>query len=109
MKPVESFLADLASPKARVKFGAAKVLRTLSETNPGLLYPHFDLFAAMLGHENAILRWNAILLLGNLAAVDKERRIDCMIDSYLAPITGPHLIDAANTIRGATAIALAKP
>jgi hypothetical protein len=51
----------------------------------------------------------AILLMGNLAPVDGERRVDRIIDDYLAPISGPHLIDAANTMRGATAVAVAKP
>jgi hypothetical protein len=109
MKRVETLLAELASDKAPVKFGAAKNLRVLSETRPELLYPHFDTWAALLGHENAILRWNAILLLGNLAPVDSERRLDGLLDRYLAPICGPQLIDAANTIRGATAMALGKP
>jgi hypothetical protein len=32
-----------------------------------------------------------------------------MMDAYLVPISGPNMIDAANVIRGAAAIALAKP
>jgi hypothetical protein len=81
----------------------------LSERAPDLIYPHFDFFARLLQHENGILRWNAMLILGNLAAVDGERRTERIVDEYLAPILGPRLIDAANTIRGATAMAAAKP
>jgi hypothetical protein len=32
-----------------------------------------------------------------------------ILEEYLAPISGPQMIDAANTIQGATSIALAKP
>jgi hypothetical protein len=104
-----SLLAAVSSKAARVKFGAVKALRILSEHSPDLIYPHFDFFAGLLRHENSILRWNAILILGNLAQVDGEGRTDRIIDDYLAPISGPHLIDAGNTIRAATAMAAAKP
>jgi hypothetical protein len=106
---LETLLGALSSDTARVRFGAAKALRILSERAPDLIYPHFDFFVSFLHHDNSILRWNAMLLLGNLASVDAERRVDRIIDDYLAPIYGPHLIDAANTMRGAAAIAAAKP
>ena len=106
---MDALLNAVSWDVARVKFGACKALRNLSECAPDLIYPQFDFFASFLRHENSILRWNAILLLGNLAPVDGERRVDRIIDDYLSPIRGPHLIDAANTIRGATAMATAKP
>ena len=74
-------LTAVASDEARVRFGAAKALRHLSGRAPDLLYPHFDFFASFLRNENSILRWNAILIVGNLAAVDGERR---MIESSTA-------------------------
>jgi hypothetical protein len=104
-----TLLAELSSDGARVRLSASKALRDLSEGAPELIYPHFDLFAGMLRNQNSVLRWNAIRLLGNLARVDAEGRLDRVIDEYLAPIRGPHLIDAANTMRGAAAIGAAKP
>jgi hypothetical protein len=85
------------------------VLRDLSEQAPDLVYPHFDFFAGLLGSSNHILKWNATLTLANLAGVDREGRLDRIMDAYLAPISGPDMIDAANAIRGAASIALAKP
>ena len=108
-KQPESLIAALPSDKARVKYPAIKALRAMSERSPGVLYPHFDFFAGLLGGENNILRWNTMLILGNLAAVDAERKLDAILASYLAPIAGPQLIDANNTMSGATAIALARP
>lgn len=102
-------IAALSSDVALVKFCAAKALRNLSERAPDLIYPHFDFFASLLRNENSILRWNVILLLGILATVDGKRRVDRIIDGYLSPISGPHLIDAGNTMRGAAAIGVAKP
>ena len=76
---------------------------------PELLYPHFDFFAAMLGHDNHILKWNATLTLANLARVDRESRIEAILDRYLDLIVGSNMITAANAMRGAAIIGVAKP
>src|ERR1019366_8022744 len=102
-------LVGLGSRRAGVKFGASKALRILSERVPEALYPHFDFFAAMLDHENQILKWNAMLTLANLARVDREGKIEAILDRYLDPISGPDMITAANAIRGASIIGVAKP
>jgi hypothetical protein len=101
--------ARLSSPTARMKYAAMKELRLLSERAPQSLYADFDFFRHLLRSDKSVFRWNAIRILGNLAPVDHDRRIDGVLDDYLAPIRGPHLIDAANTIAGAAAIALARP
>jgi hypothetical protein len=48
-------------------------------------------------------------VLGNLATVDSRRRIDRILNKYLAPIPGPVMITAANVIGNASKIAAAKP
>jgi hypothetical protein len=98
-----------SAPSACAKFGAAKLLQVLSEESPATLYPYFDSLVALLVNDNSIIRWNGILTLGNLAIVDTDNKFDRILEQYLAPICGHQMIDAANTIRGATAIALAKP
>ena len=89
--------------------GASKALRALSAESPAAVYPHFDFLAGLLGGKKQILKWNATLTLANLAAVDREGRLDQIIDTYLAPIAGHNMIDASNTIRGAAVIATVKP
>jgi hypothetical protein len=102
-------LAGLESEAVRVKYGCEKVLRRISETRPKSLYPHIDLFIGLLDGDNTILKWGAILILGHLAAVDADGKIDRILDRYLAPIKGPVMITAANTLAGAARIAGAKP
>jgi len=106
---IEEVLAGIGAKRAGVKFGASKAMRILSERVPDALYPHFDFFAAMLGHDNHILQWNATLTLANLARVDREGKIEAILDRYLDLISGPNMITAANAIRGAAIIGLAKP
>jgi hypothetical protein len=101
---LRSAIASLFS-KGPEKFKTAKVLMALSETNPEVLYPIFDSVAGLLETDNKIIRWSAIAMIANLASVDREGRIDRLIDLYLAPIPGPVMITAGNTMRGATTIA----
>ena len=104
-----AILSGLGADTARVRFGSAKVLKIVSERGPEVLYPKIGFFIDLLDTDNRIIRWNAILIIGNLAAVDSKRKIDKILDRYLDPIPGPELVTAVNTVRGAVAIALAKP
>jgi hypothetical protein len=103
-------LADaLRAPAPRVKYGAAKRLRLLSETSPEKLYSRFDMFFGLFQGENTFLRWGATRILGNLAAVDRDGKLEQVFDRFFAPIRGCELIGAANVIAAAGQIALAKP
>ncbi len=106
---IEEVLSGLTSKKAPVKFGCAKVLRIISEVHPEALYPHIDTFIKLLDSDNNIMKWEGIYVIGNLASVDKGKKIDAILTRYLKPIKGPVMITAANVIGGAARIAAAKP
>ena len=99
----------LGADTARVKYGCLKLLRIISERKPDILYPEIGRLIRLLDSENNILKWGAIIIIGNLAAVDSERKIDRILDRYLQPISGHVMITAANVIGGAGKIARAKP
>ncbi|MBN2508197.1 MAG: hypothetical protein JXQ71_16050 [Verrucomicrobia bacterium] len=104
-----ALLEGLEAAQAPVKFGCAKVLRLMSGKEPSILYPHVDLFIALLAADNSFLKWDAIRIVANLAAVDDRGRIEHILDDYLQFIRGTDMITATNTMAGAAAIALAKP
>ena len=106
---IAEVLAGIGAKRAGVRFGASKALRILSERVPELLYPHFDFFAALLGHGNHILQWNATITLANMARVDREGKIEAVLNRYLDLISGSNMITAANAMRGAAIIGAAKP
>jgi len=91
------------------KNGCDKILRLISEKAPTLLYAQFGFFANNLDSDNNFFKWGAIHILANLAAVDAENKFERIFDKYFAPISGPVLITAANIIKGAAKIALARP
>jgi hypothetical protein len=101
--------SGLESDRPEIKYGCLKVLRLASEQSPASLYPHVARFLRLLDADNTFLKWGAILIIGNLAAVDSRRRLDRVLDKFLRPIRGPVMITAANVIGSAAKIALAKP
>ena len=95
--------------RAAVRRDKGKYLRDLSEREAPALYPYLDVLAGLLGHPNSIIQWNAMRTLANLAPADREGKLDCLLDAYLARIRGPVMITAAHAIQGAATIAAAKP
>ena len=99
----------LDSETARLKYGCLRLLRVISERMPSALYPEIKRLFELLDSECNILKWGAIIIIGNLAVADSEGKIDRILDRYLEPISGPVMITAANVVGGAGKIALAKP
>ena len=110
-KPQEiaELVEALKVEKRAFKFNYEKVLRGVSEKRPELAYPYFEVFEGLLDSDNSFLKWGAILTIGNLAAVDKEKKFEAVFKKYYAPISGPAMITAANIIGSSAKIALAKP
>ena len=99
----------LSATEANVKYACAKVLHVISEKNPCALYPRFDRFVELLRDGNKILQWEAFCIIANLSCVDSKDKFEGILDTYFAPIRGPVMITAANVIKGASTIAVAKP
>lgn len=106
---LEEIFAGLESDTARVRYECLKALRLISERSPKTLYPAMGRLVQLLEQENKIMQWGAIMMIGNLAAVDAAGRIENIVGRYLRPIDGPVMITAANVIGGAGRIARAKP
>jgi len=106
---LKQIIEGLHSDRASVRFGCAKALRNLAESHPEKLYPHFDVFRALLDHPNKILQWDGTIVLSHLVRVDADRKFTAIFKRYFAPISGPVMISAANVIGGAARIAIARP
>lgn len=102
-------IEGLKADQARIKYGCAKALRTVSEMRPDLLYPHFDFFVRLMDHENKIFQWEAAFVLSHLARADADDKFAAVFEQYFCPIPGPIMITAANVIQGGARIGQAKP
>jgi hypothetical protein len=106
---IPSAVKTMAAPSGVGRFAAGKALAVTAAKNPARVYPHFDALAGLLKSDCKIVRWNAMQIVASLAEVDKERKLDAVLDDYLGFIRGHNLISAANTIRGAGQIARFRP
>ncbi len=106
---VPAAVQELAAPSGSARFAAGKALSVTAAKNPGRVYPHFDAIAAGLASDSQIVRWNALRIIAALASADSQRKIDALLDTYLAFIRGGNLISAANAIQGAGCIAYSRP
>lgn len=106
---IAEIIPVLSEKKGTLKFGCEKVLRLVSEERPDLVYPYFEDYVKLLDSENNFIKWGAILTLANLVKVDEDRRFDKILDKYLAPIQGPVMVAAANTIGGLIKIVESRP
>ncbi len=102
-------LADLSSSDPKVKYCCAKNLIGIAKENPARLYPHIDTFVELLDGDNNVLKWTAIIIIGNLARVDKEKKVDRLIGRLVGFLNAGKLITANNATMALAAIAVAKP
>lgn len=92
-----------------IKYVCTKIIRLVSEQKPELIYPYFDEIIKWLHQENSFIKWDGILTLSNLSAVDYEDKFDAIYSDYFSLIRDPQMITAANVIGNAWKIILAKP
>lgn len=92
-----------------IKYVSSKIIRLVSEQQPELIYPHFEEVARWLHHKNSFIKWDAILTLSNLCAVDDDDKFLTIYQDYFGLIQDPQMITAANVIGNAWKIVIAKP
>jgi len=100
---------DLSSDNPKIKYGCAKKLVAQAQNHPDKLYPHLDYFVKMLDHENQILKWTAIDIIGNLAKSDKMKNFDRILKKLFRLLNTGKLITAGHAITALAGIAKAKP
>lgn len=102
-------LEGVQSKNVRIRYGCFNTLIKISEQNPKILYPYFDLFVEYLNSENNIVKLGGIKIISNLSKVDNKNKFDKIFDKFYSFITDPAMTTAANVSKGSSIIAKAKP
>ena len=93
----------------KVRYGAAKALTIVSEKSPELLYRHVDGILNLLKTDKTIIKWNAIMQLGNMAKVDEDNKIGKEMIVYLSSLLDDDsMVTAGHAIENLAKIAEAK-
>jgi len=98
-----------ATETSSIKYTCTKIIRSVSEQKPELVYPYFEDIVKWLHHKNSFIKWDGILTLSNLSAVDYKDKFRAIYEDYFALIQDPQMITAANVVGNAWKIVLAKP
>lgn len=104
-----AIIEGISSLNARIKFGCAKILRTISEENPEKLYSNVDFFITLLNHDNNIIKWNAMDILANLTRVDTKNKFNDVFSKYYSLLSDDAMVTVAHVVDNSGKIALAKP
>lgn len=106
---LRELLDGISSPNPRVKFGSAKVLRIVSERDPGILYSNWEFFVKLLDSENRILKWNALDIIANLTRVDSQGKFERLFKKFYGYLNDGSLVTAGHVVDNSCKIMLAKP
>ncbi len=106
---LNSLFEIVLTETSSVKYVCTKIIRMVSEQKPELIYPYFEDIFKWLHHKNSFIKWDGILTLSNLSAVDYEDKFGAIYQDYFALIQDPQMITAANVIGNAWKIVLANP
>jgi len=108
-KLLDDVYSGAHSGKAEIKFKCGKVLRTLSEEKPEIIYPNWDFFIDLLDSDNTFIKAIALAIVANLTRVDSKNKFDSIFNKYYALLDDKSMITAANIAGYSGIIAIAKP
>lgn len=106
---IDDLVHTMLHEKRAIKYNCEKILRHIANTQPELIYPHFDAYVSLLDYPNNFLQWGAIITLARLTAVDTARRFDAIFEKYYGFIQGPAMVSACNVIGSSAFIAASRP
>ena len=102
---LKTVFEGVTSPKKRLKNAAGKTLQIMSEIAPRKLYSKFHFILDLMDGQDTILKWIGIDIVGNMASIDRENRIDKKVLEKLygylydeSMITASHSIDSLGKI-----------
>lgn len=105
---IKEIIEGIFSKETKIKYRSSKIAILLSEKYPKKVYQYFDKLAELLENKNKILKWNGIMIIGNLAVVDTQEKIERVIGKLYNQLNTGMMITANNTIMALAKIAQAK-
>jgi hypothetical protein len=105
---IPSLIATL-STKSTDRFKAAKILQLISQIDPAVIYPYFEVFIKLLDSSSSVLLWNSIIIISYLVEVDTNHRFDNIFGIYYHRLWEGKLVTAANILASSGRIARCRP
>ena len=106
---VPDIVVGIRDGKGKAQAGCAELASLVSEQNAEVLWPHCDLFAGNLSARQPVVRWEAVCVLGNLAALDAGRELVPCIPDIEAQLTHASIVLQGHSVRALGKMARAYP
>lgn len=97
-------IEGLQSKNDKIRFKHFNILLPISEKNPELLYPFWDIFIAILKKDEVSNKYYAICLIANLVKVDKQNRFNKIFNLFYellnheSPVVSPNIAGVSGKI-----------
>lgn len=109
MKMIKESVQGIQSDNERTRYEHFKILLSVSEKNPELLYPHWDVFVELLRRDKISCKHVAIRLIPNLVRVDKENKFEEIFDEFFQLLSHESPVVSLHVAGKSGKIVLARP
>jgi len=106
---LESLCNGLLVKEDTYRYNCFLALLQIAESQPALLYPHWEFIASLLDSDNAYHRSTAVNLLAHLTPTDAKKKFEAIFERYFGLLDDPSIVVARYVARVAGVIAAAKP
>ena len=108
-KLLAKLLDNLRTKNETIRYNSHKVLFSISEQRPKVLYPKWDFFTDLLDSDNTYHKLSAVQLLANLTKADKDNKFEKLFNKYYSLLDDRSFITAAYVAQASGTISNAKP
>lgn len=105
---IDVCIACLTGKSAKAAYALTQQIAAESRESDAW-YSYFDRFAALLHHQNSLVRNRAISILTANARWDSQGKFDALLDEFLSHVTDEKPITARQCVGALPEIAAAKP
>ena len=106
---VAAIISGLSCGDSRVENGCAELASLVAEEFPNLVYPYVQLFIGNINAREKVIRWEAVCVLGSLAAVDANKVIVPFIPRISTHLRDKSIVLAGHALRALSKMAVAYP
>ena len=104
MTKIEESVEALQSGNDKIRFKHFRKLLPISEKNPKLLYPFWDIFVTLLKKDEVSNKYYAINLIANIVKVDRQNKFEKIFNQFYkllnheSPVVSPNIAGVSGKI-----------
>jgi len=106
---IPEYLDGLLSKNETFRYNCFKMLFTVSEKKPDIIYPYWDFFIDHLDSKNNYHKMSAVSIIANLTAVDSHQKFEVIFNAFYDNLKSEKTIVPIYVVKSSTRIIGSKP